>query len=97
MALRYLSVYYDIPLERCYAFGDNDNDKEMLSIAGHGYAMKNGTAEAKAAAKYVTKHNNHEQGVARELNRIFKLHIPVKINKNLKFEDGKKIINVFRK
>lgn len=88
MALRYLSVYYDIPLERCYAFGDNDNDKEMLATAGHGYAMKNGTAEAKAAAKYVTKHNNHEQGVARELNKIFKLGIPVEINKNLEFEGG---------
>ncbi len=86
MALKYLSVYYDIPLERCYAFGDNQNDVEMLQIAGHSYAMKNGCAEAKKAAKYVTKHNNHEQGVARELNKIFKLQIPVEINKNLEFE-----------
>lgn len=97
MALRYLSVYYDIPLERCYAFGDNDNDKEMLSMAGFGYAMKNGTKDAKDAAKFVTKRNNHEQGVARELNRIFKLHIPVKINKNLKFEDGKTVVSRLRK
>lgn len=93
LALRYLSVYYDIPLDRCYAFGDNENDKEMLAIAGHSYAMKNGAPEAKAAAKYITSRNNHEQGVARELNRIFKLHIPVKINKNLKFQDGKTIVS----
>ncbi len=97
LALKYLSVYYDIPLERCYAFGDNDNDKEMLAMAGFGFAMKNATPEAKAAAKFVTKHNNHEQGVARELNRIFKLHIPVKINKNLKFEDVKLINNKLAK
>lgn len=96
LALRYLSVYYDIPLERCYAFGDNDNDKEMLSLAGFSYAMKNGSKEAKQAAKFVTKFNNHEQGVARELNKIFKLRIPVKINKNLKFEDGKTITSKLR-
>ncbi|XQP55641.1 MAG: Cof-type HAD-IIB family hydrolase [Mycoplasmoidaceae bacterium] len=92
LALRYLSVYYDIPLDRCYAFGDNDNDKEMLSIAGHGYAMKNGAEVAKKAAKHVTKYTNHEQGVARELNRIFKLGLDVEINKNLKFEDNKQIV-----
>lgn len=97
LALKYLSVYYDIPLERCYAFGDNDNDKEMLAIAGEGYAMKNGLDVAKKAAKHITRFNNHEQGVARELNRIFKLHIPVKINKNLKFEDGKTIVSKLRK
>ncbi len=86
MALKYLSVYYDIPIERCYAFGDNENDIEMLKEAGISYAMKNGLTSAKKAARYITRYNNHEQGVARELNRIFKLHVPVKINKNLKFE-----------
>lgn len=92
MALKYLSVYYDIPLERCYAFGDNDNDKEMLSIAGFGYAMKNGCKSAKNAAKFITTRNNHEQGVARELNKIFKLKLVCKINKNLQFEDNLNIV-----
>lgn len=92
LALKYLSVYYDIPLERCYAFGDNHNDIEMLQTAGQGYAMKNGIECAKKAAKHITKYDNHEQGVARELNRIFKLGIDVKINKNLKFEDNKTIV-----
>lgn len=92
MALRYLSVYYDIPLSRCYAFGDNHNDIEMLSIAGHSFAMKNGESVAKKAAKAVTKYINHEQGVARELNRIFKLGIEVQINKNLEFEDNKTLL-----
>ncbi|MCQ2747982.1 MAG: HAD hydrolase family protein [Mycoplasmoidaceae bacterium] len=92
MALRYLSVYYDIPLERCFVFGDNHNDVEMLETAGQSYAMKNGSATAKKAAKHITTHNNHEQGVARELNKIFKLGLKVKINKNLEFEDDKKLI-----
>ena len=75
MSLKYLSVYYDVPLERCYFFGDNDNDKEALQLAGHGYAMKNGTAEAKKAANEVTEYTNDEDGVARELNKIFKLGV----------------------
>lgn len=91
MALQHLSVYYDIPLERCYAFGDNENDVAMLKVAGVSYAMKNGCLLAKKAAKNITKYDNHMQGVARELNRIFKLHVPVKINKNLKFEDNKQL------
>lgn len=96
MALRYLSVYYDIPLERCYAFGDNHNDREMLAMAGEGYAMKNGTPTAKAAAKYITTHNNHEQGVARELNKIFKLGMRVKYNKSLKFENKTLLKKMFK-
>lgn len=91
MALRYLSVYYDIPLERCYAFGDNINDVEMLGLAGHSYAMKNGLSCAKKVAKHITKYTNHEQGVARELNKIFNLGLPYRINQNLEFENDKKI------
>ncbi len=91
MALKYLSVYYDIPLERCYAFGDNINDIEMLECAGHSYAMKNGLVCAKKAAKHITKYTNHEQGVARELNKIFNLGLVCEINQNLQFENDKKI------
>lgn len=36
------------------AFGDADNDIDMLKIAGIGVAMDNGTGGAKAAADYVT-------------------------------------------
>jgi len=75
MALRLLSSYYDIPKDRCYAFGDNENDVEMLLAADQSYAMKNGVDLAKKAAKHITQYTNHEQGVARELNKIFKLGI----------------------
>lgn len=75
MALRFLSSYYDIPLERCYAFGDNENDVEMLIATKNGYAMKNGNEFAKRAANNITQYINDDQGVARELNRIFKLGV----------------------
>jgi len=75
MALRLLASYFDVPKERCYAFGDNENDVEMLLSAGEGYAMKNGVDFAKKAAKHITEYSNNDQGVARELNKIFKLGI----------------------
>ena len=37
-----------------WAFGDEDNDVEMIGFAGIGVAMGNGTREAKVAADYVT-------------------------------------------
>ena len=37
-----------------YAFGDGDNDIEMLSGAGHGIAMQNGSQACKAAAEFIT-------------------------------------------
>lgn len=40
--------------EECIAFGDSENDIEMLRTAGIGVAMGNATDEAKAAADYVT-------------------------------------------
>lgn len=72
-ALKYLSAYYGIPLENCLAFGDGDNDAEMLRTAFFSYAMKNGTTTAKLSARYVTEWNNKDNGVARELEKFFEL------------------------
>ncbi len=44
------------------AFGDADNDLEMLDYAHWSFAMENATQEAKAAARYVTG-PNHAGGV----------------------------------
>ncbi len=43
-----------IPPEEVIAFGDSENDIEMLRAAGIGVAMDNGTPECKAAADYIT-------------------------------------------
>jgi len=41
-------------VEETMAFGDGDNDVDMLEFVGIGVAMGNGTKKAKAAADYVT-------------------------------------------
>lgn len=73
MALRFISAYYNIPLERIYAFGDSDNDIDMLSTGVNSYAMRNGTYIAKMAASKITQLTNKQDGVAFELKKIFKL------------------------
>ena len=40
--------------EEIIAFGDAENDLDMLRFAGIGVAMGNGSEEAKAAADYIT-------------------------------------------
>lgn len=72
-SIDFLSNYYGIPFDNCISFGDGDNDVEMLSTAGHGFAMKNATMTAKIHARYITKHDNDNCGVARELIKFFKL------------------------
>ncbi|WP_031488901.1 Cof-type HAD-IIB family hydrolase [Ureaplasma canigenitalium] len=72
MAMRYLSSYYGIPLDRCISFGDGENDLTMLNQAGYGFAMKNGTRSAKLMARHITKHTNQENGVIWELDYVLK-------------------------
>lgn len=45
---------YGIRPDECIAFGDSENDIEMLRAAGIGVAMGNATPECLAAADYVT-------------------------------------------
>ena len=52
--LRYLEDKNILP-EEIIAFGDGDNDAQMLSFAGIGVAMGNGWDSAKAAADYITE------------------------------------------
>lgn len=74
LAMGYLSSYYGIPKERIIAFGDGDNDMNMLNSAAFGFAMKNGTMAAKLSSRHITKFNNNENGVIWELrNTLEKL------------------------
>ena len=50
----------DIPRERIIAFGDEDNDLEMIDYAGIGVAMNNGIAELKSIANETTLSNNED-------------------------------------
>ena len=78
-SIDFLSNYYGIALDNCISFGDGDNDVEMLSTAAHGFAMKNATMTAKIHARYITKYDNDNCGVARELIKFFNLK---KLNKS---------------
>lgn len=58
------------------AFGDADNDIEMLQFAGYGIAMGNASEECKMAAKYETL-SNGEDGIAAAIEKfVFKTDKP---------------------
>ncbi len=58
IGVRTLAEALGIPMGEVMALGDEGNDIPMLRAAGCGVAMANGSAEAKAAAKYVTDTND---------------------------------------
>ena len=54
----------------CAAFGDGENDLQMLAYVGHSYAMENAVDEAKAVARHICP-SNEEEGVLATLERLF--------------------------
>ena len=64
-----VAKYYNIPQERIIAFGDENNDLEMLQYAKYGIAMGNGIKDVKEIAYDVTK-TNEEDGVAYYLEKL---------------------------
>jgi len=62
-------AYYGIPLEAAVAFGDAQNDIDMLRHAGLGVAMGNAMDEVKAIADMVTD-SVDEDGVYKALERL---------------------------
>jgi hypothetical protein len=71
-ALREVANILNIPMQAILAFGDGNNDLEMLRYAGIGVALENATPELKNAANYVVPSNN-EEGPARFLREFFNL------------------------
>lgn len=70
--IKKVADYYDIPKEHIIAFGDEDNDFEMIEFAGHGIAMNNAIDELKSRANDITK-TNEEDGVAVYLENMFNI------------------------
>lgn len=58
-----------IAAEQTIAFGDADNDREMLQFAGIGVAMGNADEKVKAAADYVTA-DVDDDGIAKALRHF---------------------------
>ena len=54
LGIQELMKQFHLSREEIMAFGDGDNDAEMLSFAGIGVAMGNGSKQARESADYVT-------------------------------------------
>lgn len=67
-ALQALAKHLGLSAGEVMAFGDAENDLEMLSWAGWSFAMENATAEAKAAARHLTGRNS-DSGVAQAVEK----------------------------
>ena len=65
-ALKALCSYLGISQNEVIAFGDGDNDIDMLQFAGVGVAMGNASDYVKSKADYITL-SNEENGVAHTL------------------------------
>lgn len=74
VGLEKVAHYYHIPPERIIAFGDEDNDLEMIDYAGVGVAMDNGIDELKSIAKHVTE-TNEQDGIGSFLEQYLKLKV----------------------
>lgn len=67
--VRILAAYLGIPMEQVMCIGDNENDREMVAVAGLGVAMGNAAELVRMAADYVTADNDHH-GVAEAIYRF---------------------------
>lgn len=70
--IRFLTELLGLSREQVAAFGDADNDVDMLTFAGCGIAMANASPACLAAADAVTKHHDQD-GVAYGIYEL--LHI----------------------
>ncbi|HTF82275.1 MAG TPA: HAD family hydrolase [Cytophagales bacterium] len=72
-AITFIQDLFDISPEETLVFGDFLNDKDMMPVATHSYAMQNAEPELKEAARHVTEKDNDKQGV---IDIIYKLCFP---------------------
>lgn len=68
-ALKEVLALKNIPVDHSYAFGDGNNDYEMLQTVGTGVAMGNAVERTKAIANYVTT-SNDEDGIFHALKHF---------------------------
>lgn len=67
-AVEFIAKYFNIPIEKTIAVGDNLNDLTMIKAAGIGACVGNGIEELKRAADYVSLSSN-EGGIAQIIAR----------------------------
>ncbi|MDG3142537.1 Cof-type HAD-IIB family hydrolase [Streptococcus suis] len=65
---------FDFELDEVMAFGDSENDMEMLTGVGIGVAMGNGQSKLKSVADYTTDSNNRD-GISKALAHHGLIHL----------------------
>lgn len=70
-ALSYLLDLYQASPTDLIAFGDEQNDVEMLQLAGTSYAMNNANPLLLQYADHQTNYSNDQDGVAKQLEELF--------------------------
>lgn len=77
-AIQFICRKKNTSIDCVMTFGDNGNDVNLLASCGYGVVMRNGSAQAKKAAKYISDYTNNEQGVLRFINSFFGWNIDPK-------------------
>ncbi|GGA98969.1 HAD family phosphatase [Macrococcus hajekii] len=72
VGIQYISEYLNIKQENIIAFGDEDNDFEMIEYAGTGVAMGNAIQALKEKADTITL-SNDEDGIGQFLAQYFNI------------------------
>ncbi len=71
-AVKYLTQWLGVSLKDTAAFGDGDNDADLLRCAGVGIAVANASPDCTAAAQYITLHHDKD-GVAYAIHNILNI------------------------
>ena len=71
-ALEEVARFLELPRGAIIAFGDGNNDIEMIQFAGIGVAVENATPRLKDVANHIVSSNN-EEGPAQFLRMLFNL------------------------
>ncbi|MFS0781950.1 Cof-type HAD-IIB family hydrolase [Bacillus sp. 1P06AnD] len=69
LAIKHVLDYFDLEPAQAVAFGDGENDIDMLELSGLGIAMGNANEKVKSAADFVTKCVD-EDGIEFALNHF---------------------------
>lgn len=72
-ALKKYIEMIDIKPEEIIAFGDDNNDIELIANSGMGISMKNGTESVIISGKRISEYDNNNSGVSHELINIFNI------------------------
>jgi Cof subfamily protein (haloacid dehalogenase superfamily) len=71
-ALDHVRRHLGFEQDQIIAFGDGDNDVEMIQYAGRGVAMQNARNVLKEVADEITEYSNKEDGIMKHLKKILK-------------------------